>query len=76
MAKRNSIEMKKSDFVALHNKLNEVIWKMGMHATKKEGMTYDEVMEVFKLIYPFAKGTQDMAIENDFTACVAGIVKQ
>lgn len=36
----------------------------------------DETMEIFKLIYSLAKGTQDIIFENDFTVCVAGVAKQ
>ena len=28
MAKKNTIEMKRSDFVVLHNSLNEAIWRI------------------------------------------------
>lgn len=36
---RPVIEMKRSDFVVLHNKLNEAIWKIG--ATTNEKKRYD-----------------------------------
>lgn len=64
------IEMKRSDFVVLHNKLNEAIWRIAVATNEKRGMTEEETMEVFKLIYPLAKGALDMAVENKFTTCM------
>lgn len=76
MTKKNTIEMKRSDFVVLHNSLNEAVWRIAAATTEKRGLTADETMKIFKLIYPLAKGTQDIVFENDFTFCVAGVVKQ
>lgn len=76
MTKKNTIEMKRSDFVVLHNSLNEAIWRIAVATTNKRGLTADETMEIFKLIYPLAKGTQDIVFSEDFNFCVAGIVKQ
>jgi len=47
---RHMAEMKplKAKLDVIHEN-REIDLKMGMHTTKKEGMTYDEVMEVFKL---------------------------
>lgn len=76
MAKKNTIEIKRSDFVALHNNLNEAIWRIGAATTNKRGLTADETMKIFKLIYPLAKGTQDIVLENDFNFCTVGVVSQ
>ena len=64
------IEMKRSDFVVLHNKLNEAICKIGAATNEKRGMTAEETMEVFRLIFPLAKGALDIAVENNFTVCI------
>ena len=34
------------------------------------GMTAEETMEVFKLIYPIVNSLQDVAIENNFGFCI------
>lgn len=76
MAKKNTVEIKRNDFAVLHNKLNEAIWKIAAATIEKRGMTAEETMEVFKLIYPLAKGTQDIVFSEDFNFCVAAIVNQ
>ena len=70
MIKKNTVEIKRSDFAVLHNSLNEAA------TTEKRGMTQEETMKVFKLLYPLAKGTQDIVFSEDFKFCVAGIVNQ
>lgn len=76
MANKNMVEIRRSDFVVLHNSLNEAIWRIAAATSEKRGMTVEETMEVFKLIYPLAKGTQDIAFDSDFEICVAGTVSQ
>lgn len=76
MAKKNVVEIKRSDFAVLHNNLNEAIWKIAIVTTGKRGMTQEESMEVFKLLYPLAKGTQDIVFNEDFNFCIAAMVKQ
>lgn len=76
MTKKNTVEIKRSDFAVLHNSLNEAIWRIAAATTEKRGMTQEETMKVFKLLYPLAKGTQDIVFSEDFNFCVAGIVNQ
>lgn len=74
MTKKNTIEIKRGDFLVLRNSLNEAIWKIA--ATMKKRIDGRWNNGDFKLIYSLAKGTQDIIFENDFTVCVAGVVKQ
>ncbi len=74
MANKNVVEIKRSDFVVLHNNLNEAIWRIAAATNEKRGMTAEETMKVFKLLYPLAKGTQDIVFSEDFNFCVAGVI--
>ena len=76
MANKNMVEIRRSDFAVLHNNLNEAIWRIAAATTEKRGLAAVETMEVFKLIYPLAKGTQDIVFNEDFNFCTAAIVKQ
>lgn len=60
------VEVKRSDFAALHNKTMSALVQLTKATSVKRGMTAEETMSVFQELYPVVKGLQDMAVESGF----------
>ena len=55
--KERTVEITRSDFVTLHNNTMYALSQLAMATNDNRGMTAEETMEVFKLIYPIVNGS-------------------
>ena len=70
IVKERTVEITRSDFVTLHNNTMYALSQLAIATNNHRGMTAEETMEVFKLIYPIVNSLQDVAIENIFGFCI------
>lgn len=70
VVKERTVEITRSDFAKLHNNTMYALSQLAMATNDNRGMTAEETMEVFKLIYPIVNGLQDVAVENGFGFCI------
>jgi len=72
----NKVEFERSDFVTLHNNLNQATWRLATATNVNKGLTAEETKAIFDLIYPLARKTQSMILDNGFSVGIVASINR